>query len=504
MSDVKQTQEKWRAEELRAQRKARLAKMKAKSGGKKPIQTTNPNTWKITAVILALALVITGVWAAASIGLPQRLLTAVTVGGERIKAVEVNYYYYNLLSNYGIDPNTEEGQATLDSPSGIEGFPTADDFIKDAATQQVQQYVLLANAAADGGVALDETDFATIENYFASLTSSASEAGSTLDNFLITTFGVGMTRDHLDKILQRYLLANKYAAEKQESFTFTDEEMEQFYTEHTKDYDLASYRYFYLKAVIPDGATDEQKTAAMTEAEELANEMMEQVKNEATFKALCIEYAADADKEKYQTTDASLYEDQYYSNLSSLYADWVFGDDRVEGDTSVVKASSGYYVLYFIERARADFQHVNVRHILIKADKEKATEEELAKAEEKAESILAEYQAGDKTEEAFGKLAQTYSEDNAEAGGLYENIYPGVMVEEFEDWCLDKSRKPGDTGIVQTDYGFHVMYLAGYYGADWKLNADTDMRSESYSAYLEDLMEKNPVKSNSIGMKFVG
>ena len=35
------------------------------------------------------------------------------------------------------------------------------------------------------------------------------------------------------------------------------------------------------------------------------------------------------------------------------------------------------------------------------------------------------------------------------------------MVRNFNDWCFDKSRKPGDTGIVESDYGVHVMYFVG-------------------------------------------
>ena len=35
------------------------------------------------------------------------------------------------------------------------------------------------------------------------------------------------------------------------------------------------------------------------------------------------------------------------------------------------------------------------------------------------------------------------------------------MVTEFNDWCFDASRTAGDTGIVETTYGYHVMYFSG-------------------------------------------
>ncbi len=35
------------------------------------------------------------------------------------------------------------------------------------------------------------------------------------------------------------------------------------------------------------------------------------------------------------------------------------------------------------------------------------------------------------------------------------------MVESFENWCYEEGRKAGDTGIVESTYGYHVMYFVG-------------------------------------------
>ena len=35
------------------------------------------------------------------------------------------------------------------------------------------------------------------------------------------------------------------------------------------------------------------------------------------------------------------------------------------------------------------------------------------------------------------------------------------MVATFNDWCFDSARKTGDTGIVESTYGYHVMYFVG-------------------------------------------
>ena len=111
---------------------------------------------------------------------------------------------------------------------------------------------------------------------------------------------------------------------------------------------------------------------------------------------------------------------------------------------------------------------MDVRHILIipgnYAPEEKVTtytEQEWADALVEAETLLADWKAGEATEESFGELAKLYSEDpgRKEEGGLYTDVYEGQMVAEFEQWTFDESREYGDTGIVRTSYGFHIMYF---------------------------------------------
>ena len=33
------------------------------------------------------------------------------------------------------------------------------------------------------------------------------------------------------------------------------------------------------------------------------------------------------------------------------------------------------------------------------------------------------------------------------------------MVDSFSTWCFDTSRQAGDTAIVRSDYGYHIMYF---------------------------------------------
>lgn len=114
---------------------------------------------------------------------------------------------------------------------------------------------------------------------------------------------------------------------------------------------------------------------------------------------------------------------------------------------------------------------VDVRHILIcpeggTTDENGNTtysEAEWDACRAKAQELLDQWASESGTEEGFAQFAMDHTEDpgSKSTGGLYTDVYVGQMVEPFEDWCFDESRQYGDTGLVQTNYGYHIMYFVG-------------------------------------------
>ena len=96
------------------------------------------------------------------------------------------------------------------------------------------------------------------------------------------------------------------------------------------------------------------------------------------------------------------------------------------------------------------------RHILIDSKKDDAPEKK-AEAKKKAEDLLAQVKAG----ADFGKLAKDNSSDpgSKDKGGEYDWTSGYEYVPEFRD-ALAKL-KVGESGIVETQYGFHVIQLLG-------------------------------------------
>ncbi len=96
------------------------------------------------------------------------------------------------------------------------------------------------------------------------------------------------------------------------------------------------------------------------------------------------------------------------------------------------------------------------------------TEEEMQKAYLYAENILTQFNEQNGTETDFAYLAEEYSSDDGSTtmsgqndvyGGLYEMTEETNFVESFKNWVLDESRENGQTEIVESTYGYHIMYF---------------------------------------------
>ncbi len=152
---------------------------------------------------------------------------------------------------------------------------------------------------------------------------------------------------------------------------------------------------------------------------------------------------------------------------------------------------------------------VDVRHILIQPEldidttpddenleMDGSSEEAWAAAEKSANEIYESWETNP-TEDHFAQMATdcTYDTASAEAGGLYKGVYPGQMVTEFEAWSFDENRKPGDTGIIRTSYGYHIMYFVGE--GDymyWYAQAEYDCMQEHFDEQLDEVFATQTLK----------
>ena len=112
-----------------------------------------------------------------------------------------------------------------------------------------------------------------------------------------------------------------------------------------------------------------------------------------------------------------------------------------------------------------------------------------------AEAMLQQWRDGEATEESFAELAKKHSGDsNAADGGLYEALTSGTnFVKEFKDWYLDENRQVGDTGIVKTTYGYHLMYFSGM-EEEWVYNIRNQILKDYQDELVKLSVDKHPAQ----------
>ena len=170
---------------------------------------------------------------------------------------------------------------------------------------------------------------------------------------------------------------------------------------------------------------------------------------------------------------------------------WLFDETTKVGDTKTITSEgdkkSTYSVYFMSATSHLDESATkDVAHILVSFDDYKAgttiTDEEKANAKAEADKILADYLAGEKTQAAFEKLGE---EKTADSNVVYEGVTKGQMVEEFENWIFDEARTVGETGIVETTYGYHVMYFIGDGKLAWENTAHSGVLNDLFTEWVE-------------------
>lgn len=226
---------------------------------------------------------------------------------------------------------------------------------------------------------------------------------------------------------------------------------------------------------------------------------------EARMNALCTQYGY-TDIEEF--VDAEFFPggsmDSYLTYNRTCFVALAYYDTLYEGLMPAADEIEAYFKEHEAEFAESGItkeagNYYNVRHILIAADGGAAsgeyTDEDWANWKASADSILADFLATDGTEEGFAALANELSVDSGSntTGGLYENLTKDTsFVEEFKAWYLDETRKPGDTGIVKTEHGYHIMYFSGSTPI-WEYEAKAMALSDNTNKLLEEAQAKYPM-----------
>lgn len=438
-----------------------------------------------------------------------------------------------LNYDYSKTPQSQEYKDEYSASSGytLEDIgnpknPTWSDMFRCAAIDQIIQVKLGASKAAEMKITLTDEEKKSIDDSIESARKSAKTNDYSLDRYFHANYGNGITEKLVRQIYEEQTLATNYYETLQDEMyeKITDEQVNDKYNGDKSAYDIASLRLYSIaiKSDASKDATEEEKKAALDaatkKAKARAESMLSQVKDEKTFisQAELDVKVNEPDTKKYDADKSTAAEGVTYAMLESLsedFAKWAYDSTRTVGDKNIFATEDAYYVALMVKLPHKDTTPVShdVRHILIQfpdkntdgtatetkdkdgkpvtnitADTKKATKAE-------AQKILDEY-LKNPTVENFIALTKEHTDDvdtkgNPNNDGLYEDVSSSSnFVDSFKNWAIDASRKPGDTGIIESTYGYHIMYYVEANTETWFENVKNTIFNEQYSAATDELI----------------
>lgn len=373
--------------------------------------------------------------------------------------------YSGYLALFGVDTSV-----SLKEQEYYEGV-TWFDSLMEQAVYYAEDFLVFCEEAFERGITLSDADIESIENELAYIDSAAREAGySSTDDYLRAVYGADVTVAAYKGFMEKSALANKMYQTFVDEYQFSEEDILAYY-----ELDPLSFQYMdYLSYSV--GFEDDY----------IWVERLMQAASIEEFVEIVQSIEPDL------SADALMLTAMPYS-LGDPFSEWVFGGAKVNSTFLVEDFDYGLYTVNILTASpyRRTNMSADVRHILLTED----TYETEDDTRDKAYAILEQWEAGEANASSFGELAQQYSEDSGSSsnGGLYQNVTEGEMVDAFDQWVFDTSRKIGDTGIVKTDYGYHVMYFEGKGLQGWQLEIQNVLFSKAYEATYMEMYDKHAI-----------
>ncbi len=467
---------------------------------------------------------------------------AVTINDHEIGGQEFNYFYLDAVSSfcsnfsqygsyaammmqmYGFNPNASLGDQFYNEEKGE---TWADYFTASAIESAKWTYAMYDKAVAEK-FALTEEQQKNITSFEETLKKQAEQSNVSVNKYVQSIYGGSASFASYMEYYKLTALTSAFVSKYYSDLEFTNDELREYEKDKYNDYSSYSYASITLnvntyltggtKVTDEDGKTttvysDEEKKAAadaaLADAKKLAeNKDITTVEklNEA-IKAL----------EKQKNNSASEVTNTLYTSLSIYSEDmkkWLTEDSRKEGDLSYftnttktddVETVSSYTVALYLGCNKNTSYEGNVLHLLVEFEggtKDSTTgvttysDAEKEKAHAEALKLLDAYKNGEQTKEAFIELLKKHTDDvdskgNPNNDGLYENITPASSyVQAFKDWAY-ADHKPGDTGIIETEYGYHIMYYVEDGENTYRdLLIETDMKNEAYEKWEEAILKE--------------
>lgn len=241
---------------------------------------------------------------------------------------------------------TADATATPEATADTEDVYTWDDYFKDAAKSTLTQLAAYEAYANANGITLTDEDKTTVDETIDSIAETAEENNyGSASKFLAANYGRGCNESVARDVIELQTLASRVQTTITDAESYTDEQLAEKYDSVKDSYDKFTYSYYLVTAATEtdeDGNAADPTEEALAAAKATAESILASV-NEGSALADAVAAAVTDAEPTAQDAVAG-------SSVESALSDWLKSADRVEGDSAVIDADSGSYVVVFTSR----------------------------------------------------------------------------------------------------------------------------------------------------------
>ena len=403
----------------------------------------------------------------------------------------VNYFGSELLKLYfGIDTQVSLKEQYSDETKKTTWY----DVFKTDAVDGFYNALALCEAAYRKGVELNDVDKKYVESEIEEIKKMATQNKMELGEYIEFIYTKGVTEADIRKSLEIYRLANKMRYKDYCEAEVSETEIKNFLEKNKSEYQWRDVIYFELVL-----ANDTEKNNAIKEY----SQRLKNAKTEEEFRSIAAEFlASDVCVDKKKVVTSEKLQNNVEEDTKAAVDEWMFAESTVKGSTYLHEGNASHVV--YMATSEIHLNEAPTRKfytILFTSDVYGGDSDMKAKAE----AVYKEWEESGKDMAKFRELAVKYTTDTASVytGGLYENVSNGDLTDKLNDWLFAEELKEGDSTIIKTDYGYHIMVYAGAGEPAWKVPIIGEIKDSKTADSIQYYSETYKVTIIEGNLKYV-
>ena len=228
-------------------------------------------------------------------------------------------YYIENAVNYTSSGYNMEEKASKQAYKDSDDYETWDDFLKDQTTEALKLYYGIYNEGKKAGYEMTEKDKESVTSALKNINSYAASANLSFDDYMKSQYGLKISEKDFTPYLELTAYVNSYYKSVMGK-DITKEQLEKIYKENPDNYNVVTFRYYYVQV---------SETITKDDALKVV-EKISKAKTEEEFHKLVLSSVNKENAANYKDSDSTLVKDMACSNIQNRPVAKLLTDEKAK------------------------------------------------------------------------------------------------------------------------------------------------------------------------------